>query len=76
MAKLPEDIRSIFTDVYRFYEAHWDMPDRVENWQGCVKDIGAVLKAHDGNRLAEKLLMACYETMDENTKDVRSLIGT
>lgn len=75
MAKLSEDARDIFADAYRFYESHWDDPDNVDSWVKRAEEIGKIVQKHGGNRLAVNLLMACYQTMDEDTKAIRQAIG-
>lgn len=75
MAALPADKRDIFSDVYRFYEKHWDMTGTVESWETALLDISALLKKHNNDRLAVNLLLGCYQTLDENIKELQKLMG-
>lgn len=75
MAALPADKRDIFSDVYRFYEKHWDMTGAVESWETALLDISALLKKHNNDRLAVNLLLGCYQTLDENIKELQKLVG-
>jgi hypothetical protein len=75
MAALPADKRDIFADVYRFYEKHWDMTGTVESWETALLDISALLKKHNNDRLAVNLLLGCYQTLDENIKELQRLMS-
>ncbi len=75
MSRLPDDRRSIFTDVYQYYEAHWDMPDTVEAWQEAAEQLGRISQKHGGNVLVNKLLAACYDAMDDERRVVRRMIS-
>ena len=74
MSKLPEDRRSVFTDIYKYYEQFWDMPDDVDNWKKCAEGMGAVVSKHSGSVLARHLVLACYSAIEEEYKAVRRAI--
>ena len=74
MSKLPDDRRSIFADVYGFYERHWDMPDTTEAWTEAAREMGAVSVRHGNSPLAMNLLMAVYDTIDKEFKAVREAL--
>lgn len=65
MSKLPEDRREMFTDAYRYYESHWDMPCTVDAWEKAAKDMCEVARKHDNNGLIARLLLAVYDTISE-----------
>ena len=74
MAKLPDDRRAAFTAAYRFYEQHWDMPDTVEAWTEAASQLGPVSKEHGDTPLIRNLLMACYQTIDDENADARKAL--
>ena len=74
MAKLPEDRRAIFTDVYKFYESHWDMPFTVEAWEQAARDVAELVRKHDSNPLMIKLVFAAYDAISDEQKVMMEVI--
>lgn len=75
MAKLPDDRRSVFTDVYQYYEAHWDMPDTSEAWKGAAEQVEAISTKHGNSALAKRLLTACFDAIDDERRAIREMIN-
>lgn len=75
MAKLPDDRRAAFTAAYRFYEEHWDMPDTVEAWTQCTKDVADVCAENGNTILIKELTMACFNAVDTENAEARRLIN-
>jgi len=73
MARLPEDRRKAFTDAYRFYEEHWDMENRTENWQKAAEQLGIISTENGDSRLVRNLLLALYQTIEQDAKDATSI---
>lgn len=74
MAKLPDDRRAAFTAAYRFYEEHWDMPDTVEAWTKAAEEIGTVCAENGNTPLVRNLIMACYQTIDDENAEARKAL--
>lgn len=75
MSRLPDELRDIFADVYRYYEEIWDMPDTVEAWTAAAQKIGPLCAKHENKTLIGNLLMACLETIDEQYRVVRNVLN-
>ena len=75
MSKLPDDRRAVFTDVYQYYEAHWDMPDTAESWKNAAEQIGSISAKYGNTALAKRLLAACFDALDDERRVVREAIG-
>ena len=73
-AKLPQEQREIFADVYGFYERHWDMPDTAEAWEACASELGPISTKHGNTPLVQYLLTACYDAIDRDRKIVREAL--
>lgn len=74
MEKLTEDRREIFTDIYRYYEKYWDMPDKVESWAEAAAEMCRIATKHGNTPLVVNLLNACYWAIDAETKLAREAI--
>lgn len=74
-SKLPDDRRAMFTDAYRFYEEHWDMPDTAEAWEEAASQLCPIINRYNKHPLIRNLIMALYDTMDEECKEIRRAIG-
>lgn len=75
MSKLPDDRRSVFADVYGYYERHWDMPDTEEAWTGAAEQMGAISTKHGNSPLVMNLLMACFQTIDDENRAIRKAVN-
>lgn len=75
MAKLPEEKRNAFSAAYRFYEAHWDMPDTEEAWTECARDMAQIATEHKNTELITEFLMACFQVIDLENRAARRLIN-
>lgn len=75
MAKMSEEDRAAFTDAYRYFESHWDMPDTVEAWEQCASEIGPLTEKYADSILISQLLMACYDTIDKRRAEIRRIIN-
>lgn len=75
MAKLPDDKRAVFTDIYKFYEENWDMPDTVEAWKALAEKMKPLSEKHGGTHLVNNLMLACYQTINDDYKEVRDALS-
>ena len=74
MAKMPEDRRAVFTDIYKLYEKYWDMPNTVEAWHDLAAEFGPMTEKHGNTPLVNRLLMAVYDAIDEENRSIMEAI--
>lgn len=75
MSKLPDDRRAVFTDIYGYYERHWDMPDTAEAWKDAAEQMGVISTKHGNTPLVKNLLMACFQTIDDENRVIRKAVN-
>lgn len=75
MAKLPDDRRAIFADIYKFYEENWDMPDTPEAWEELARKLKPLHDKHHGSNLVKRLMFACYDAINDDYKEVRNALS-
>lgn len=65
MAKLPQTIRSMYTDVYAYHERFADMGNTQEEWEQAVDTAKSVAAHHQNHPLMIALLGATFDWLDE-----------
>lgn len=68
VAKLSETERQAFTDAYRFWERHHDMPNTVEAWDGGSDEIKEIISRYEDPELVGNLLSALFLTIDRRIR--------
>lgn len=71
--KLSASDRQAFTDAYRFWERHHDMPNTIEAWNRCSDEVKEITAGYDAPELVRNLLSALYLTLDHRHKQERKL---
>lgn len=67
-AKLPEDIRSMYTDAYRLHETFCGMGNTAEEWAACARSTGETCSRHGNHPLMMDLLLAVYMHLERERK--------
>jgi len=75
MAAITEEDRNAFTEAYRFYEQHWDMPDTAEEWDECARHVAEIIPKYEDKNLIGELLMACYSAIDRRRAEIRKILN-
>lgn len=66
--KLSASDRQAFTDAYRFWERHHDMPNTVEAWDGGSDEIKEIISRYEDPELVGNLLSALFLTIDRRMR--------
>ena len=69
MAKIPQQLRSIWTDAYNFYaQFHGEINTR-EDWEKCANTMVKISQAHNDHPLAKSILIAVYDQLNREATD-------
>ena len=66
--KLSSSDRQAFTDAYRFWERHHDMPNTVEAWDRCSDEVKEITAGYEEPELVGNLLSALFLTLDRRMR--------
>lgn len=62
---LPDNIRNIWADAFRFYATFEGMGNTPEDWGKCYETALALCKKYEDHPLITELLVAVYVALDE-----------
>jgi hypothetical protein len=71
--KLPDNIRSMYTDAYKLHETFCSMGNTPEEWTRCTGTMNAVCIHHGNHPLMISLAIA---VLDQLERDRRALNGS
>lgn len=64
MSKLPQNLRSMFTDAYAFCEQFHGMGNDPQQWEKAADVMRSVAEHHNDHPLAVNLLYSVYDWLD------------
>lgn len=64
MSKLPDDIRSMYTDAYRLHETFTGIGNNPDDWVRCTGTISEVCVHHNNHPLMLALAVAVFDQLD------------
>lgn len=64
MKKLPENIRTIYTDAYRLHETFHGMENNLQNWTDVAVACDDVCRKHGNHPLMIALAAAVHEQVE------------
>ena len=67
-AKLPQELRDIWTDLYTLHTNFADMGNSVEDWAAFWKTSVSIIHKHGDSKLAEELVMALGGYLEHERK--------
>lgn len=68
MTNVPDNIRSIWTDLYKFYDIHYLMNDTADDWTVFWDDAEKIYHRYDGYPLLVKIITAIAEEFETRLK--------
>ena len=72
-AKLPENIRSMYTDAYKLHETFCEMENTPEEWVKCSGMMSEVCVHHNNHPLMLSLAVAVFDELErERCGDVNA----
>ena len=69
-AKLPQELRDIWTDMYSLHANFNAMGNTVEEWTTFWKTTVSIIKKHNDNKLAQELAIAIADFLDAERKQM------
>ena len=65
---MPEELRAVWTDLYRFYEQHRGLGNTVDDWMKTSEESAALVAKHR-NFLCERMMMALLDVLEKERKE-------
>ena len=65
MAKLPQELRTMYTDAFAYHEKFHEMGNTPEEWEKAVQTAKDVAAHHNNHPLIIALLGAAFDWLDE-----------
>lgn len=69
-AKLPQDLRDIWSDMYALHTNFNDMENSVEDWTAFWKTATSIVSKHNDNKLAYEIAIAIGNYLDHERKQM------
>lgn len=69
-AKLPQELRDIWTDLYALHATFNGMGNTVDDWTTFWKTAVSVIRKHNDSKLAEELVMAVGGFLEHERKQM------
>lgn len=67
-SSLPQEIRDIWTDAFKFHATFESMGNTPEEWKRCAFVMGQLSAARGNHPLAKELFLAVYNYLDKQRK--------
>lgn len=68
MAKLPDDIRNIYTDAYKLHETFCDMANDAESWTKATNAANDMCISHDNHPFMVAMAIAVINQLERERK--------
>lgn len=68
MTNVPDDIRAMWTDIYKLFDINYKMKNDIDSWNNFWKQAEEIINNHKRNARVQALVVVVSEMIEDRIK--------